>query len=129
MLHYGWVVTPTSPNKVLHTNHGGVVRHHHATMKGKAKIRIVLAGLLLGGIAFTMFFVSSDAVAEDKFAQITDGMTEMQVREILGVPHRVRPDASDRTTFFYGGFHRLKWCSMEIFFGADGRVTGKFHDH
>lgn len=98
-------------------------------MKRKTKILTVLAGLLLGGIAFVLFFVSSDAVAEDRFAQITDGMTEVQVRELLGNPHHVRHDAPDRTAFYYGGFLRLKWCSMEVYLGADGRVTGKFHDH
>jgi hypothetical protein len=56
-------------------------------------------------------------------------MSETQVRELLGVPHRVRHDAPNSRAFFYGGFLRLKWCSVEVFFGADGRVTGKFHDH
>lgn len=101
---------------------------HHRTMKRKTKILIVLAGLLLG-VAFVLFFVSSDAVAEDRFTQVSDGMTEVQVRELLGIPHHVRRDAPDRTAFYYGGFQRWQWCSMEVFFGADDRVTGKFHDH
>ena len=98
-------------------------------MKRKTKILTVLAGLLLVAAAFAFFFVSSDAVAKDSFAKVSAGMTEVQVREILGVPHHVRRDAPDRTAFFYGGFQHLKWCSMEVFFGADGQVTGKFHDH
>ena len=98
-------------------------------MKRKIKILIALAGLLLGGIASGLFFVSNDAVSTDRFVQVSDGMTEAQVRELPGVPQHERRDAPDRTALFYGGFQHLKWCSMEVFFGADGRVTGKFHDH
>jgi hypothetical protein len=76
-----------------------------------------------------IFFVSSEAVATGRFAQVTNGMTEVQVRDLLGVPNAVRRDAPDTTVFFYGGFLRLKWCSVKVFFGADSRVKGKFHDH
>jgi outer membrane protein assembly factor BamE (lipoprotein component of BamABCDE complex) len=98
-------------------------------MKRKTRVLLLILALLFGVAAFMVFFVSSEAVSADRFALITDGMTEMQVRELLGAPHHVRRDAPDRTAFFYGGFLRAKWCSMEVFFGADGRVTGKFHDH
>jgi len=98
-------------------------------MKRKTRVLMVVLALVLGVAAFMAFFVSSEAVSADRFAQITDGMTERQVRELLGVPHHVRRDAPDRTAFFYGGFQRAKWCSMEVFFDAGGRVAGKFHDH
>lgn len=98
-------------------------------MKCKTKILTVLAGLLIGGVACTLCFVSSDAIAEDRFARVSNGMTKAQIRELLGAPHRERRDSPDRTAYFYGGFQHLKWCSMEVFFGADGRVTGQFHDH
>jgi outer membrane protein assembly factor BamE (lipoprotein component of BamABCDE complex) len=98
-------------------------------LKRKTRVLTVVLALFLGVAGFMVFFVSSEAVSADSFAQITDGMTEIQVRELLGVPYHIRRDAPDRTAFFYGGFLRTKWCSMEVFFGADGRVTGKFHDH
>jgi len=90
---------------------------------------MVVVALLLGVAAFTTFFGFSEAVSVDRFAQVADGMTETRVREILGAPHHVRHDTPDTAAYFYGGFRHLKWCSMEVFFGADGRVTGKFHDH
>lgn len=85
-------------------------------MKGKTKILIVLASMLLG-VAFALFFVFSDAVAEDRFTQVHDGMTEAQVRELLGIPHHVRRDAPDRTAFYYGGFQRL---NLKTAVGRDG---------
>ena len=51
-----------------------------------------------------------------------------QVRELLGEPH-AQFNRSGRDVFSYGGFGKCRWCSMEIYFGEDGRVSGKFHDH
>lgn len=98
-------------------------------MKRKTIVLIVIAGLLFCSAVFAVFVVSSHAVAGSGFAQISKGMTAAQVRQLLGTPHHVRRDAPDRTAFYYGGLQRSKWCTMEVFFGADGRVTGKFHDH
>jgi len=91
----------------------------------------MVAALLLLGAAgcFVIFFAYSDAVSRNRFDQITVGMTQSQVKEVLGIPQRIRHGTADCSAFFYGGFLRLKWCTMEVFFGADGRVTGKFHDH
>jgi outer membrane protein assembly factor BamE (lipoprotein component of BamABCDE complex) len=98
-------------------------------MKRKTKILTVLAGLLVCGVAFTLFFLFSEAVPKGRFAQVSNGMSREQIRELLGKPDYERVDASHGSAFCYGGFQHLKWCSAEIYFGADGRVTGKFHDH
>ena len=94
------------------------------------RVSLVLAvvGLLLV-TAFVVLFASGHAVAIDRFDKVAVGMTEAEVRAIAGTPERVRHDHPDSTEFFYGGFRRLKWCTVEVYFGADGRVTGKFHDH
>ena len=97
-------------------------------MKRRTKFLVALAALFLG-IAFIPLFGPGHAVAEDSFARIDDGMTEAQVRDLLGVPQRVRHDTPETTAFCYGGFRRFEWCSMEVYFGAAGRVTNKFHDH
>ena len=106
-------------------------------MKHRARV-LVAGGLLLFGAAtcFLVFFISSHAVPIAKFEQVTDGMTQAQVKDMLGQPLVIRHDHPntnayypDETVFFYGGLQRLKWCSMEVQFGSNGRVTGKFHDH
>jgi hypothetical protein len=56
-------------------------------------------------------------------------MTEAEVKVLLGVPHHIRHDGPGTTAFYYEGFRRLKSCNMEIYFGADDRVTGRFHDY
>ena len=89
-------------------------------------VRPLLIGAFLGCLAY---FLCSEAVPEEKFDQITRGMTEAQVRELLGEPHHIRLDDPNVTAFFYGGFQRWKWCTMEVFFGEDHLVTSRFHDH
>ena len=95
-------------------------------MKHKAKA-LTLALLLVGG-GIVIFFACADAIPRERFDKVAVGMTQVQVKQILGVP-RIRHDTADSTTFFYGGFRKLKWCTMEVFFGADGYVKDKFHDH
>ena len=80
--------------------------------------------LVLGIAGFAAFFVFSHAAPKSNFDSVREGMTEPEVRSLLGVP-----DGSNTTAYYYGGFLCGKWCTMEIFFGTDGRVTGKFHDH
>lgn len=89
-------------------------------------VRALLIGGFLGCLAF---FLTSEAAPEEKFHQIQYGMTRAQVQGLIGEPHATRQDAPDIGVFFYGGFLRGKWCTMEVFFGADRRVTGTFHDH
>ena len=69
----------------------GDVRYPRITMKRKIRALIVCWALLLG----VAFFISSEAVSPSRFAQVTDGMSEVQVRELLGVPHHVRRGAPD----------------------------------
>jgi hypothetical protein len=68
------------------------------------------------------------AVAIEKYNGVVEGMTANQVREIMGNPDAIRHDTSNTTTFYYGGWPRLKWCNMEVYFSSVERVTGKFHD-
>lgn len=96
-------------------------------MKHRVKVHLA-GGLLIFGVA-TVFFVSGHAVPTDGFDRITVGMTEDQVKDIIRAPLRVRHDRPATTSFSYGGFVRLKWCTMEVYFGPNDRVTGKFHDH
>jgi outer membrane protein assembly factor BamE (lipoprotein component of BamABCDE complex) len=98
-------------------------------MKRKAKVLLIVALLLFGIPAFLIFFLRSDAVALDRFDRVAVGMTEAQVQQLLGAPLSIRHDTKDTTAFFYGGALRFRWCTMEVFFGSDGRATGKFHDH
>ncbi len=92
-----------------------------------ATAKIVILPLALGCVAFSIFFLTSEAASESGFTSISKGMTEAQVRSLLGDPHGVRRDP-DQITYGYGGLF-LKWCTMEVYFDAGGRVTSKFHDH
>jgi hypothetical protein len=98
-------------------------------MKHVATVVVILTVMSAVAVCFVIFFISSDAISRERFAQVTIGMTQPQVEIALGAPHRIRHDTANSTAFFYGGFLRLKWCTMEVFFGPDGLVTGKFHDH
>ena len=104
------------------------VRRVCAAMKQRA--RILIACFVLGVLYFSRFFVFAHAVASDKLSRVTAGMTEAEVESILGAPQHVRRQGGGGTAFCYGGFQQLRWCSVEIGFGADGRVEGSvFHDH
>lgn len=94
----------------------------------KATAKIVIISSALGLAALLIFFLTSEAASESGFASVSEGMTEAQVRGLLGAPHGVRRDP-DGITYGYGGFLRLRWCTMEVFFDSSGRVAGKFHDH
>ena len=102
-------------------------------MKQRARLSTAVGLLLLGMVLFLAFFFSSEAVSRDRFDQVTVGMTEAQVQEIIGAPRRIWHDASHSATYsystayYYGGFPR--WCVMEVFFGPDRRVILRNHDH
>ena len=98
-------------------------------MMRRAKVLTVAGLLLLGVTCFLIFFFSSEAVSTARFDQVTVGMTEAQVQQIMGAPRRIWCDtpSAGTTEYFYGGLPR--WCIMEVFFRSDGRVTGKNHDH
>lgn len=90
----------------------------------------VFYSLTLGLVLiYAVFFIFSDAASSSAFEQVAPGLTENQVRAILGNPQHIRHDTNQPTVFFYGGILRGKWCTMEVYFGLDGSVTGKFHDH
>lgn len=100
----------------------------------KTKVKIILAAsafLIICLFAFIPFFFCSEAASIEGFDKIAVGMTEHDVRNILGDPgpNQVHHDSHGRIRYFYGGFPKFKWCSMEIFFEENCRVTGKFHDH
>ena len=97
-------------------------------MKPKAKVCFVAAISVVVLICFVGLLFSRDAVPVEKYNQVAVGMTQSQVRDIMGLPDRIRHDSRDTTAFFYGGFLRLRWDSMEVYFDADGHVTGKFDD-
>lgn len=100
------------------------------TVKRETKYLILTLALALGVVSAIVFFFSSEGASKERFEQVTVGMTEASVRDLLGVPDQVvRREHREFPVFYYGGFRRMKWCSMEVYFGADGRVTGKFHDH
>lgn len=94
----------------------------------KRRIPIIAASVLAVLISGAWFFAARHAVPVHAFDHVADGMQETAVRELLGTPHILR-EAPGGTTYFYGGFLRLRWCSMEVFFDGNDRVTGKFHDH
>ena len=105
-----------------------LVRRRCAAMKQISKILLACSGL--GFLCFASFFVFAHAVPTDKLSRVTVGMTEAQVESIVGSPQYVRHESAGGTALGYGGFLRLKWCSVEINLGADGKVAGSvFHDH
>ncbi len=98
---------------------------------------ISLTRLLAFTAAFLVLVVASlvaliafgpHAFSLDKFAQVTIGMSEAEVLALTGEPCRIRRNSPSNTAFCYGGFARFRWCTMEVYFGPDGRVIGKFHD-
>ena len=96
----------------------------------KRRIRMLACGLGLAVPGFVGFFVLAEAVPADKLARISAGMTQTEVEANVGRPEVIRNESGGSTTFCYGGFPRLRWCSVEIRFGADGRVSGSvIHDH
>jgi len=94
----------------------------------KAIAVVIMLAFVCGVSVLAFFFTTSEAAPESGFDSISKGMTEAQVRSLLGAPHGVRRDLT-QITYGYGGFRHLKWCTMEVFFDASGRVTSKFHDH
>jgi hypothetical protein len=99
-------------------------------MKGQNKISVPLTPfVLLGMVCFLVFFTLSHAVPAGRFAQVSTGMSKSQIRTLLGTPHQIRHGQPHPTSFCYGGFQRLRWCNIEVYFGENGLVTGTFHDH
>lgn len=97
-------------------------------MKLSAKFLITSSALLVFG--FLSFFVFAHAVPADKLNRVSGGMTENQIESMMGAPQYVRRESADHIAWGFGGLKRLRWCSAEIYFGADGRVKGNvFHDH
>jgi outer membrane protein assembly factor BamE (lipoprotein component of BamABCDE complex) len=98
-------------------------------MTRRAIARIAIGVLLFTAVVtFFNFFFTSYAVPIERYNQVVEGMTEAQVRTIMGSPDHIRHDKPDTTAFYYGGLGRLRWCNMEVYFDKGGHVTGKFHD-
>ena len=100
-------------------------------MKTLPKVMLAVLGvLILLAAAFMLFAVWSmngHGADPEQFAQITNGMTTVQVESILGKPRWNRA-IDDRTTLWTYG-HTLKWCTMQIRFGTNLLVESKAHDH
>lgn len=71
-------------------------------------------GLGLAVSGFVGFFVFAEAVPADKLARISAGMTKSEVEGFVGLPELIRNESGGSTTFCYGGYQRLRWCSAEI---------------
>ena len=97
-------------------------------LRTRLGVFIGLVMLLAGLVARFWFLPSGYAAPIERFNKVVPGMTEAQVQDIMGAPDRIRHDRPRSATYFYGGLRHLKLCSMEVDFGADGTVTGKFHD-
>ena len=94
--------------------------------KAMTKVVIpILASLL---VAVFIFFLTREATSESGFTSVSKGMTEIQVRGLLGAPDEMNR-GPNKLTYFYGGFPRFRWCTVEIYFDARGQVVSKFHDH
>ena len=91
------------------------------------RFSIIVATLAL--VAAGAFFAFAHARSVAQFAEVVPTMPEPRVRQMLGEPLAVRRDTSGETVFFYGGFQRARWCTMEVYFGPDQQVTRTFHDH
>jgi outer membrane protein assembly factor BamE (lipoprotein component of BamABCDE complex) len=96
-------------------------------MKSRAKNCVIIV-LLVAGVACLVLLLLRDAVPVEKYNRVTEGMTQQQVRDIMGTPNFTRHDKPETTTFYYGGLQRLKLNNMEVYFNAGGYVTGKFDD-
>jgi hypothetical protein len=92
-------------------------------MKLKATLAVVI--FLVTGL----LFFSVEAAPKANFDSVADGMTETEILALLGKPLGISQDNPDTKVYFYGGFPKLRWCSIEVFFGPEGKVKGKFHDH
>ena len=82
--------------------------------------------------AFTClgFFLLTHAIPLTKLSSLGVGMMMPQIEQTIGKPQHIRSDGAGGTVFCYGGLQQLRWCSVEIYFGANGRVAGGlFHDH
>jgi hypothetical protein len=94
----------------------------------KPRVKALWFLLLVGLTAFLLLYFRRHAVPVDRLSQVAPGMAQSEIQSLLGVPSVVRHGGSAGTTFIY--FRRIMWCSVEVSFGADGRVTGSpFHDH
>jgi outer membrane protein assembly factor BamE (lipoprotein component of BamABCDE complex) len=96
-------------------------------MKLRAKTCVTIV-LLVAGVICLISLLSRDAVPVEKYNRVTEGMTQQQVLNIMGTPDFIRHDKPETTTFYYGGLQRLKLNNMEVYFSANGHVTGKFDD-
>jgi outer membrane protein assembly factor BamE (lipoprotein component of BamABCDE complex) len=96
-------------------------------MKLGAKTCIIVV-FLVAGVPCMVSLLSRNAVPVEKYNHVAEGMTLQQVRDIMGTPDFIRHDKPETTTFYYGGLQRLKLNNMEVYFSADGHVTGKFDD-
>ena len=89
----------------------------------------VSAAVLLFAAALAAYFALGHPIPEGKFSQVTEGMPDHEVRQLLGPPDSTLLSPG-KTTYLYGiGLRRMQWCTMEVVFGPDGRVVRKSHDH
>lgn len=79
--------------------------------------------------ALAGFFVGSHAASPHGFSRVSEGMTRAEVEGLLGAADLVREREAGGITLMYGGLFPPRWCTMQVEFDADGRVTSKFHDH
>ena len=71
-------------------------------------------------MVFSRWVLGSPAVSEDKLERLRVGMTEAEVKQLLGAPRR-ETNIRDRREWHYG--HRLKHHSLRLRFDGEGRLA------
>ncbi|MFT4638851.1 MAG: outer membrane protein assembly factor BamE (lipoprotein component of BamABCDE complex) [Verrucomicrobiales bacterium] len=84
--------------------------------------------LLLMAIVLVAWAFTGHAVSISKLASVEKGMSNVQVKAVLGRPSFERI-GKGTVTWGYSSNMPLKWCSVEVYFDNAGFVQSVFHDH
>ena len=100
----------------------------------KSILSVLFAYIFLIALVLA-YLLSGHAADEANFDKLTLGMTQAEVRSLIGEPSYGRMvdegegNDYDHQHWRYQSKWPFKWCGMDIFFSPEGTVSSWFHDH
>jgi hypothetical protein len=98
-------------------------------MTRRSVILLSCGALALLAAALVNYLALTHTVAPAKFSQVAKGMTDAEVRALMGPPDEILSYPGKTISVYGRGLQRLQWCRMEITFSSHGEVVGTFHHH
>ena len=96
-------------------------------LRDRRRVTVILAISLSALAAGGALYCSRHTVPPERLSRVKPGMIKDEVIQLLGPPSSTSLQSDGLTLLAYRKHDR--WCMVDLFLDADGRVRSVFHDH